>query len=127
MSIDLAALVAVRFGLQVNGSGPGDPPTLPRELMAGLFAPFGLQVAWRWIGLLISPVDLGSYLVAQESGAPPKAAAAIRLGLTAYARPSRTVPIVVGVGYDYRPPFETWAMHRLSIFAALELPLFTLH
>lgn len=128
-SIDVAALVAVRAGWQHNDNAKEglSQPASANEFMAGLFAPVGLQLASGCVGLLIYPLDLGSYLLANTSGTPPKASAAVRIGATFSLRPWADVPIDFGLGYDYRPAFDAWVEHRAFGFAALELPLFIIH
>lgn len=128
-TVDLAALVSVRGGAQWNEKPLPDRvgAALPSEAIFGLFAPVGVQFAWRWLGGLLYPLDLGSSLLARSGGEPPKAASAVRIGVSLYARPWNDVPIVFGAGYDYRPAFETYADQRVFGFAALELPLFIIH
>src|SRR5262249_2156381 len=66
-TVDIAALVGARGGRQgvQNVGGSFD-----KDWLFGAFAPFGVQVATGVLGLAVYPLDLGSYLVADGTGAP---------------------------------------------------------
>lgn len=94
----------------------------------GLYAPFGLQIAWRDVGLLVYPVDLGAYMTAdlgRES--PPVWGGALRAGAAVFWRPSGRVPLVLGVAYDHRPEIVGAPENRFFGTVGLELPLFLIH
>jgi hypothetical protein len=123
-TIDVGALIGGRAGgrwLEVADGKYG------KAGLAGLFAPFGVQLAGGPVGALFYPLDLGSYLVADGTGTPT-ASAAVRGGGVVYARIWQYVPVVIGLGGDYRPPFgDERRQWRAFGLAALELPLFILH
>src|SRR5262249_25273803 len=101
LTIDVAALVGARAGSQ--GVKKDAASGFEAEWFGGAFAPFGLQFGVKsMLGLLVYPLDLGSYLVAEGTGAPT-ASAAVRFGGAIYARLSREIPLVLGAGSDYRP------------------------
>jgi hypothetical protein len=115
LTLDVAALLAARGGWQ------GD------AWFAGLFAPIGLQVAYRHVGLLVYPLDLAGYLVASgDKAQPPRVGDVVRFGATLYARPWPDVPLVVGAGADHGPTFDTRPDTRAFAVVALELPLYLL-
>jgi hypothetical protein len=117
-TVDIAALAAARGGLQRQEDDTRG--------YYGMFAPVGAQVACQGFGLLLYPVDVGAYLV--DSGSAPESSEAVRFGLASYARFSSSVPIVLGLGGDYRPAIEDRAQAwRAHAFIALELPLYTIH
>jgi hypothetical protein len=122
-TIDAGALLGGHGGPQWNIGGPkvGD------GWIAGLYAPFGIQLARRCLGLMIYPIDLGSYLVGDTNGLAPTPSSAVRIGGAAYLRPSAVIPIDVGFGSDYRPAFDDGRQEvRFTFFAAMELPLYQL-
>lgn len=128
-AVDVTALVGARAGYQwlehFDASGPA---TWHDGLVFGLYAPFGVQFAKKGFGLLVYPVDLGTYLTATSSEAPsPAWTDALRLGATVYGRPWSDIPLVFGGGGDVRPKLENRADYRLFVHASLELPLFTIH
>ncbi len=129
-SVDVGALMAARYGEQRTRYY--DPTLAPSEKQRpeiyGLYAPFGVQVAWKGIGGLAYPVDLGSYITAGEQAEDePSWENAVRLGGAVYGRPFKTIPAVAGVGGDYRPRIDGRTEARVFGFIALELPLFVLH
>lgn len=127
-TLDVAALVGVRGGYQ---QPTGGPPGRQGSGIYGLYAPFGIQWARKGGGLLLYPVDLGTYLVAQEGAAAdaqaPRWHDALRLGLTGYLRPWGDVPLVFGVGADYRMKVVGDPELRFTGHLSLELPLYTLY
>jgi hypothetical protein len=127
LTVDLAALVALEGGYHLYQPSPGGPTTPGAGYIYGLYAPFGVQVAWKELGGLIYPVDVGAYLTANQGGQPPKPASALRLGAALYWRIVADIPIVAGVAYDYRPAFEDFQEHRVFAHVSIELPLFIIH
>jgi hypothetical protein len=125
-TVDLAALLAPRVGYQWNAYKEDVPDKLKNSWIGGLYVPVGVQVAYRQLGILAYPLDLGSYLVATEKKEPPTASAAVRAGGALYWRFANDIPIDLGGAYDYRPPFDDRSEHRVMLFVALELPLFAL-
>jgi hypothetical protein len=130
-TIDVAALVGARGGAwqQTASLGSHDPGGL-----YGMFAPFGAQLAWKeflWLfhgGLLVYPLDLGTYLTGQsKTDTPVKWSDAVRLGTAVYARPSDKIPIVFGAGADFQPEIERPANARAYAFIGLELPLMVMY
>jgi hypothetical protein len=121
-TVDVAALFAARAGYQ-RTSGLDAPV---EGALYGLYAPFGVQLAHGPVGVLLYPIDLGAYLVATPA---PRLRwqDALRAGTAAYVRPSAEIPIVVGAGFDYHPKIDTLTEWRAFGFAALELPLYSLH
>ncbi|XXF81305.1 hypothetical protein P2318_16560 [Myxococcaceae bacterium GXIMD 01537] len=123
-TLDVAALVGVRGGYQHQSTAPVGSRG---SGIYGLYAPLGVQWARRWGGLLVYPVDLGTYLVAREgSEDAPQWADALRLGATVYARPWADVPVVFGAGGDYRMKVVGPSEVRVVGHVSLELPLYTL-
>lgn len=122
-SVDIAALVGAGGGAHFLDNDPMD-----EELhgLLGLYAPFGLQLSYKRIGLFIYPLDLGAYLVA--SSEEPTWTDAVRAGGAVEFRPWQYTPIDLVVGMDYRPAFGT-DQEQLRILGgfALELPLFGLN
>jgi len=129
-AVDIAAMVGIQGSYYhplneswriENGHGLG----------GGLYVPFGLQVSWPYFGMLFYPVDLGGYLAGySDDSAKFRVQNAIRLGVAAYGRTSREIPIDVGAFVDYRPEFperHDMAELRFGIFVGFELPLFTIH
>ena len=123
-TIDVGALIGGRVGRRGVQAPDG---SFAKDGLAGLFAPFGVQLAGPWVGALFYPLDLGSYLVADGTGTPT-ASSAVRGGGVVYVRPWQYVPAVIGGGGDYHPPFgDDRAQWRAFGMVALELPLFVLH
>jgi hypothetical protein len=128
-SVDVGALLGAGGG-GIWGWATGATQA-DRQGAYGLFAPFGLQFAWPYVGVLLYPVDLGAYLVGRDD---PKANTSrrwpdsLRAGATAFVRPWADVPIDFGVAADYHPPFES-SPTELRVFGvlALELPLYAIH
>jgi hypothetical protein len=117
-TVDITALVAGRGGVQRKSDDTRG--------FYGMYAPVGPQLAYKYFGAMIYPVDVGAYLV--DSGADPEPSEALRFGTSIYTRVSASVPFVFGVGGDYRPGIEdepeAWRAHG---FIALELPLYMIH
>lgn len=127
-SIDVAALAGFRAGnvwLNWDKSSTNDDSN---GFGLGIYAPFGVQLAKKTLGLLIYPVDLGAYLsgsLADET-AEIRVQSAIHTGIALYCRPWKKTPVVFGGSYDYKPRFadDDSSEHRVGGFMALELPLF---
>jgi hypothetical protein len=125
-TIDAGALVAGRGG--VEWIAPTAPNQDNRNAIVGLYAPFGFQIAYKSLGLLLYPIDLGSYLLANANRVQkPAYSAAVRFGGAVYLRPCASVPVDVGVASDFRPDFGDGPQStRVMGFLALELPLYPL-
>lgn len=129
LSVDIAALVAVRGGGQFSSQRKTAELDAKNTSAAfgGLFVPVGFQLTYKGIGGLVYPVDVGTYLLAtSEKDDKPRWPDAVRLGASVYGRPWSSVPVVFGAGSDFRPAFEDRTETRVFGFAALELPLYML-
>jgi hypothetical protein len=125
-TVDVAALAALRAGSWRDLESPDH--SWARGGLYGVFAPFGAQLAWKSLGLMFYPVDLGAYLTGRGGGGDaPRWTDALRVGVAAYYRPWDRVPIVFGGQLDAQPRLEKAANSRWSVFAALELPLVILY
>lgn len=129
LTADIAALVGFNVGRQFSSIHANELSTTSNAELYGVFAPFGLQLAYQSIGFLLYPVDLGAYLSSPsgDGGSSPRWQDALRAGATLYIRPSAGIPVVVGGGVDYRPRFEGREERRWLFTLGLELPLFLLH
>jgi hypothetical protein len=127
-AVDVTALLGVRSGFQFAHLTPeGAAPSWDNRVLYGLFVPFGVQVACKSLGVLVYPVDVGSYLVATtNTSSGPKWQDAVRAGITGYYRFSRDVPFVLGIGGDVRPKIDDNVQWRAYLHFSLELPLFSL-
>lgn len=122
-AIDLGGMVAARWGERKlydpaieNGTSSGQ--------LIGLYAPFGVQLAWWRVGALVYPLDLGTYMLATgDNEDKPKWSDAVRVGGAAFFR-FRRAPVVVGGSMDYRPNIETRSERRMMAFIGLELPMY---
>lgn len=126
-TVDVAALFGARCGFQysqVRGPTPDG-----RGWLYGLSVPVGVQLAWPHFGVLLYPVDVGTYLTAapDATSSGPRWPDALRFGLATYFRLSASVPLVFGLGADVRPRFDDRVDTRAYAAIALELPLFIIH
>lgn len=126
-TVDVGALLGASWGRQYSRQEvPGQPVVKDDARLYGVLAPVGIQVACRKVGLLAYPVDVGSYLTA-AGGTGRDWRDALRPGAALFIRPSASIPLVLGVGADYRFEIGGRDERRLYLAGALELPLFTLH
>lgn len=112
------AFVGIRGGYQWLRGTDG-------SALYGLYAPLGVLVAREHCGVLLYPVDVGSYLTATDAESIDYRDA-IRGGAAVVIRTKSA--IALGLGGDYRPRIgaytEEW---RLFGYLGLELPLFELN
>jgi hypothetical protein len=129
-SVDVGALLGAGGGY-IWGWTTEASQTDGQGAAYGLFAPFGLQLAWPWVGFLVYPVDLGAYLVGRDdpnANTSRRWPDSLRAGATVFLRPWADVPIDFGVAADFHPPFDS-SPTELRAFGvlALELPLYAIH
>jgi hypothetical protein len=126
-AVDIAALIGFGIGAHWLDHDPMPEKSVEEFGLAGVYAPMGLQIAKRQWGILIYPIDLGSYLVASSSD-DPTWSEAVRGGALVEFRCGKYMPIDVYLGGDYRPGFgDDIAQFRLMLGVGLELPLFGLN
>lgn len=131
-SVDVTALAGVTYGsLRVYDLDPGAEDSIQRTRLYGLFAPIGIQASFKMFGVLIYPVDLGSYLTGKSDSSVSSDNASwrdsLRFGSAIYWRASGSVPIVIGAAVDYRPTMDQINQLRYLGFVAIELPLFLIY
>ena len=125
-SVDAGALL----GAAVGGLWDSTTTNTDGAFGYGLFAPFGVQFAWPYFGLMLYPVDLGAYLVGRgntQTTPAPNWHDSLRAGGALYYRPSAKIPVDLGLDFDYHPRFSDRAEQRLLGVVVLELPLFVIH
>jgi hypothetical protein len=94
----------------------------------GLFAPFGFQTTYKYVGGMVYPLDLGAYMSNASGTDKVRLADSIRGGALFMVRFSASIPIVLTASADYRPAVGTTTRQvRASGNLALELPLFLIH
>jgi hypothetical protein len=122
-SVDLGGIFAGRGGHRwIRDSAV---PEHSDGAFGGLYVPFGVQIAKRWGGLILYPLDLGTYLTAADKqNAPPQWSDAVRGGIGLEVRLSSRFPVVFGMAADYRPRFESREETRLFGYVGIEVPLF---
>ncbi|HVZ81319.1 MAG TPA: hypothetical protein VHE12_11080 [bacterium] len=119
-TVDVTALAGVCGGYEKR--------FLERDEQAvfGLYAPLGIQVGFDDFGLMIYPVDIGTYLTTSDSSDNPSVNDAVKIGLAGYHR-EKDIPVDIGAGIDYKPEFNGASDEvRVFAFTSLELPLFML-
>jgi hypothetical protein len=137
-AVDAGALVGLRWGYQRTRVYADGSSALvhPFPQIYGLLAPFGIQVTFPLplhftrlhAGVLAYPIELGSYLVVNDSQTQkPIWQDAFRLGASPFLRLDRNIPIVLGVGGDVRPRVNDRVEWRAYVHLALELPLYILY
>jgi hypothetical protein len=126
MAIDVGALFAARAGYDSTLAQSG---TTTSSALYGLFAPVGVQFAYKHLGLLAYPIDVGSYLtVTKNESDAPQWRDSLRFGGALYFRPSSQVPVVFGGGADVRPTIgDRVGSWRVFGVLALELPLYLIY
>lgn len=134
-TFDVAALFGLQGGAGYVREGTFGTNHVTNSTLAGLAAPVGVQVGIGHLGVLVYPLDLGSYLTAPLStGGADEAKAgkvawqsALRFGAAAYWRIWADVPVILGVAADVSPRIEKNVEFRWYATLALELPLFVIH
>jgi hypothetical protein len=122
---DITCLLGVREGYE-DPQNPF-PQKGDKDInLVGLYAPLGIQFGIHNLGLMLYPIDLGTYLTSSGQTNNNQVSDAIRLGATAYLR-LQSIPLDFGIGGDARPSMDgVNPIYRLFGFASLELPLFAL-
>jgi len=133
-TFDVAALFGLKGGAGYVRQVALGTNHVTNSTLVGLAAPLGVQVGRGHFGLLVYPLDLGSYLTAPVStgGADqPKAGevawqSALRFGVATYWRIWADVPVILGAAADVSPRIEENVELRWYGTLALELPLFVI-
>ena len=127
LTLDVTCLLGVREGYEdpqnpyPKGNGVDGDTNL-----VGLYAPLGLQIAHNFFGLLLYPVDLGTYITTSSENSNNRVSDAIRLGFSFYGR-INAFPVDIGFGGDAKPSMDgANPIYRGFGFVSLELPLFML-
>lgn len=118
-TIDVTCLAGVLGGVE------GDPYGNSQGLV-GLYAPLGLQFGFSELGIMVYPVDLGTYLTSSNQQTSANVNDAVRLGISVYHR-WKQLPIDLGIAGDYKPVInDSVPIYRGFAFVSLELPFFML-
>ena len=125
MTVDVTGL----FGISAWKTNGVDDFFKPGGRMGNVYVPLGLQLGTKllpcaeghWLGLLLYPFDLGSYV--KQEDAAIRFQDAFRVGAALYAR--LAVPLTIGVGWDAKANDPNNC--RLMGFAAVEVPIFGLN
>jgi hypothetical protein len=130
-TVDFGALLGGRWGEETRHNSPSLTLTRPKNEIStvyGLYAPAGFQIAYSTFGLVLYPVDLGSYLVKTETteSTVPRWTEALRFGAALYLRLWKTVPVVLGGGMDFQPKVVDHETMRVQITIGMDLPLYQL-
>lgn len=124
LTIDAGAILAGRYGRVWNGTAmKGD-----RAPLAGLFAPFGFMIAYKHGGVMLYPIDLGAYLLAEGGTETVELQDAVRLGGELFVRLVDSVPISFGAGMSYVPAMRAGDGKHVtaSAWLGIDLPMYVL-
>jgi hypothetical protein len=122
LTVDITSLLGLRAG--------GEYSSKNWASLEGLYMPIGIQFAARPFGLMVYPLDLGTYLAVSSGSASPdtQASDALRFGGDLYWRIDKTVPIDLGIGGDIKPANSSNPeVDRAFFHLSAELPVFALN